>query len=173
MVKELKKIDRETSNSLLPKIYVIYFREDDPRKNTSLKMVRKGLAKLVDKRYRYSIPRKAIILNPFAKEVLTPRDRKYIIKYGIVVVDASWKKLSPRYFRSIRGLHRKLPFLIAGNPVNYGKPYMLSSIEAVTAALYITGFDEVVEKLIGLYKWMNTFITLNKELLNEYRGNRG
>ncbi len=172
MVKELKKIDREIDNSLFPRIYVIYHREDDPRKNTSLKMVRKGLAELVDKRYRYSIPRKAVILNPFAKEVLTPKDREYIIRYGIVVVDASWKKLSPRYFRGIRGLHRKLPFLVAGNPVNYGKPYMLSSIEAVTAALYITGFDEAVEKLIGLYKWMNTFITLNKELLNEYRENR-
>ena len=146
------------------KIYVVYFREDDPRKNTSLKMVRAGLARLTRR-----FPKRAIVLDPYARRFLGPWDRGYIEKYGVVVIDASWKKLSPDKLRKLYGIHRKLPLLIAGNPINYGKPWILSSIEAVTATLYITGFDEVVEKLKGLYKWMNTFILLNKELLDTYR----
>ncbi|RLG80611.1 MAG: DUF367 family protein [Thermoprotei archaeon] len=146
-----------------PRIYVVYFGEDDPRKNTALKMVRHGYAVLA-KRY----PRKAIVLNPFSEKYLGPWDRGYIEKYGIIVVDASWKKLCQKYFKPY-GQHRKLPLLIAGNPINYGKPFMLSSIEAVTAALYITGFMDAVEKLQGLFKWMKTFIELNKELLEEYK----
>ena len=45
---------------------------------------------------------------------------------------------------------------------------MLSSIEAVAATLYITGYHDLYGKLLGLYKWMNTFHALNEELLREY-----
>ncbi len=146
-----------------PRIYVIYYRMDDPRKNTSVKMVKKGLA-----RFTRRFPRKAVVLDPFAREYLGPWDRVFIEKYGVVVVDTSWKRISSRQFTRLPGIHRRLPYLIAGNPVNYGKPYMLSSIEAVAAALYITGFMEAVEKLVGLYKWMKTFIQLNHEPLEDY-----
>lgn len=145
------------------KIYVIHYGEDDPRKNTALKMVRKGLA-IITRR----IPRKAIVLDPYANDFLGPWDRIFIEKFGLVVVDASWKRLTLNHFRKIPGIHKKLPYLVAGNPVNYGKPYMLSSIEAVVAALYITGFKDYVNKLKGLYKWLNTFLILNQEPLEEY-----
>ena len=145
------------------KIYVIHYGEDDPRKNTALKMVRKGYAVITRR-----IPRKAVVLDPYAKEYLAPWDRTFISKYGLAVVDASWKKLTPSYFKRLPGLHRKLPYLVAGNPINYGKPYMLSSIEAVIAALYITGFIEEVNKLKGLFKWLNTFLTLNHDPLEDY-----
>ncbi len=145
------------------RIYVIHYGEDDPRKNTALKMVRKGYA-IITRR----IPRKAIVLDPYARDYLGPWDRISIERFGLVVVDASWKKLTPNYFKKMPGLHRKLPYLVAGNPINYGKPYMLSSIEAVIAALYITGFRDDVIQLKGLYKWLSTFLTLNQEPLEEY-----
>ncbi len=146
-----------------PRIYVVYYRMDDPRKNTAAKMVRKGLAI-----YTRHVPRRAVVLDPYAREYLGPWDRVCIERHGLVVIDVSWKKIRQQYFR-VPGIHRKLPYLIAGNPVNYGKPFILSSIEAVTAALYITGFLDTVEKLQGLYKWMNTFLQLNKEPLEDYR----
>lgn len=147
-------------------IYAFLMKEDDPEKNTAIKMVRFGVAIPVwNKREIRSRP---LVLNPYSEILLGPWLREYACSHGILVVDASWKKLTEKYFRSVRGLHTRLPPLLAGNPVNYGKPCILSSIEAVAAALSILGFTEQYNKLLGLYKWMETFHVLNKELIAAY-----
>ena len=131
-------------------------------------MVRLGYAIPVNRFNR--APRKAIVLNPYAKIVLSSQDRFLAERYGVLVVDVSWNKLvsGESVFPKIRGEHRRLPFLLAGNPVNYGKPFMLSSLEAVAAALYILGFKEYALKLLSLFKWGRTFYKLNEELLEQY-----
>ncbi len=148
-----------------PLIMVIYRGEDDPSKNTALKMIRLGLAVRIDPRRIHGSP---VILDPYAQETLGPWSRGLVTRHGLMVFDASWKKLSPARFHGIRGRHQRLPPLLAGNPVNYARPCMLSSIEAVAGALYITGFQKTYTELLGLYKWMETFHTLNKDLLEEY-----
>jgi ribosome biogenesis protein Tsr3 len=40
-----------------------------------------------------------------------------------------------------------VPFLIACNPVNYGKPWRLNCVEALAAGFYITGHDDWAELL--------------------------
>lgn len=152
-----------TSRGIGVRIYVIHFREDDPLRNTALRMVRKGLAVIIRRP-----PPNALVLNPFAQELLGPWDKAHIDMHGLVVVDASWKKISRDHFNKIRGEHRRLPYLVAANPINYGKPMILSSIEAVIAALYITGHVEIALKLAGLFKWLKTFLELNREPLEEY-----
>ncbi len=147
------------------RVYAILYYEDDPGKNTALKMIKMGIAEPINKRGVRGAP---VVLNPFSRVYLGAWLKERILKHGIVVVDASWKKLSAGRFKGIRGLHVKLPPLFPGNPVNYGKLCMLSSVEAVAAAVYLTGFLEYYEKLLGLYKWMATFHELNKELLEEY-----
>ncbi len=52
-----------------------------------------------------------------------------------------------------RFIRRRLPLLIAVNPTHYGKPYILSTIEAVAAALYIMGFRDEAMEVLRLYKW--------------------
>ncbi len=132
-------------------------------------MVRFGYATVVNRFNR--APRRVIVLNPYAKPVLSPQDKFLAKKYGVLVVDVSWNKLvsGERVFPKIRGEHRRLPYLLAGNPVNYGKPFMLSSLEAVAATLYILDFKEFALKLLSLFKWGKTFYELNKELLEQYR----
>jgi pre-rRNA-processing protein TSR3 len=61
-----------------------------------------------------------------------------------------------------------LPILVAGNPTNYAQPTKLSTAEALSAALYITGFKDESEELLSIFKWGHTFFDLNLEMLEGY-----
>jgi len=63
---------------------------------------------------------------------------------------------------------RALPFLIAANPVNYGKPFILSSAEAFAAALLILGEQEQAQSLLEKFNWGAEFLRLNEEMLLAY-----
>ncbi len=146
------------------KIFVIELYEDDPSKSTGRKMVRFKFAKYTDK------PR-GIVLNPLSKEVVSIDDISIVNKYGLTVIDSSWNKSDIEFYRKyLSKFSRRLPLLFAGNPVNYAKPYKLSSLEAVSASLYILNFVDIALKFLSLYKWGKTFYDLNKELLESYRG---
>jgi len=156
------------------KIYVLHLGKDDPRKCTALKMYRKGFVSGIFYSIRDVMVRRrrfhnVIVLNPFAKTLLTPKDRLLVERFGIMVIDTSWKDYG-NIFRELRrlGVHRRLPFLLAANPINYGKPYILSSVEAIAATLYITGFKDEAEKLLSIFSWGHTFLELNGELLEYY-----
>lgn len=66
------------------------------------------------------------------------------------------------------GGERLLPFLIAANPVNYGKPMRLTCAEALAAALLICGFAEWGREVLGKFGWGDAFFTLNHDLLELY-----
>jgi len=149
-------------------ILVLHFRQDDPRKNTALKLCRLGKAKLV-KNIR-EVPKGMLILDPFSRIILSPEDRDIILSRGLLVIDCSWKRVAEVYgkLKRLKGYRRILPFLVAANPVNYGIPTVLSSAEAIAATLYIVGFKEEAKEIMSVFKWGLEFIRLNYERLEAY-----
>ena len=67
------------------------------------------------------------------------------------------------------GIPRKLPPLLAGNPVNYSKINKLTTVEALAAAAFILGNKELCSDLLAKFNWGHTFLELNENLLNDYQ----
>lgn len=108
-------------------------------------------------------------MSPVGKKCVSREDQALVREKGLAVVDCSWKGLAEVPFAQLRcGAARLLPWLVAANPVNYGKPCKLTCVEALAAALIICGEDEVAEQILGNFKWGHSFLSLNKNLLDAY-----
>jgi pre-rRNA-processing protein TSR3 len=103
----------------------------------------------------------SVILNPFAQKTISIADKQLIARYGLIVIDCSWKKLI-KFSNMEYGNFRKLPSLIAANPVNYGKWEKLSSVEALAASLYITEFNDLADLILSKFSWGLQFKELNR-----------
>ena len=147
-------------------VYVLMLKQDDPHKCTAAKLSKFGFARVLF-RIR-QIPRESIVLNPMASRVILHDDRNRVNDYGLVAIDCSWEKAQAEFRRGFPGLQRRLPTLLAGNPTNYAKRHKLSSVEALAAGMFILGSKDTAVKLLSLFKWGNTFLTLNNELLEAY-----
>jgi pre-rRNA-processing protein TSR3 len=148
------------------KIVVYHAGQCDPKKCTALKLKRHGMVRLV-RQIRF-LPKRAVVLNPFSEIAFSPADRRRIENFGLVGLDCSWEHAEKVLLKHVKGTSRCLPFLIAGNPVNFGKPTKLSTVEALAAALHIAGFKEDASKLLSIFKWGHTFLEINMERLEGY-----
>lgn len=136
----------------------------DPKKCTAKRMLKFGLAKEV--KHLSSIPNGSIVLSPFAEKALSPDDLRYA-KHGLVVMDLTWTNIDD-FPRPKNTNDRALPYLLASNPINWGRPMELNSAEAVMASLIILGEREQANEFMGRFNWAPEFVRLNGNLLEDY-----
>lgn len=61
-----------------------------------------------------------------------------------------------------------VPYLIAANTVNYGKPWRLNCVEALAACFYICGHPEWAKEVLKNFRYGEAFLEINSELLDRY-----
>ncbi len=152
-------------------IHAIWLAQDDPRKNTAVKLSKRNQLTL-HKNFN-KLPKKGIILEPLCGKILGPEDHDIINEHNgaIVGLDCSWNQIeeSVNIVMSKTKLNgRMLPLLLAANPINWGKPSKLSTAEALAAALYLIGKKDHAKQLLAAFSWGEQFFILNKEPLEAY-----
>jgi len=141
-------------------LHVRYEGDDDPEKCTARRLAKFDLVEL--HRSSHATP-PGVVLDPFAERALSPADRGD----RLVALDCSWETAEAAAF-DLEGTHRSLPFLVAANPVNYGKPFQLTTVEALAGALVILGERDRAEAILSKVRWGETFLELNAEPLGRY-----
>ena len=159
-------VDGMTLGPSVPKLMVYEFRQDDPRKCTSARLRKFRLVQSLGSLKR--IPSSAVVLNPTSSRTLSREDRELVQREGLVALDCSWNLSEDIFDRDIPGIGRRLPILLAGNPTNYGIAGRLSTAEALAAALIVTGFKQPASAILSLFKWGETFLSLNCDPLEKY-----
>jgi len=166
---EIQKGTKQKDRSGLkktPRVLIYHTNQCDPKKCTGLKLNRLKLVGLV--RAQRRIPTGAILLNPFSPKALSQEDATHIQR-GLVALDCSWEQAKDVFEKAgKRTKGRALPLLVAANPVNYGKISKLSTVEALSASLYILGYKMEGKRILSKFKWGHSFLSLNEEILDEY-----
>lgn len=140
--------------------------DDNPKACTAMRLARAGLAVQVPT--PRSLPKRSVLLNPFASVFLSRADREHASRYGLSLIDVSWEHAGEIFRHVNHGKTRALPLLLAGNPVKQGELYWLSTGEAAAAALYILGLKQEAMDVLLQFQWGGAFLDYNVRLLEAY-----
>lgn len=142
------------------------FDQCDPKRCSGKKLERLGYIKSLQVGQKFH----GIVMSPNGKSVVCPNDRELVESVGAAVVECSWARLDEIPFHKVGGKNeRLLPYLVAANTVNYGRPSKLNCAEALAACFAIVGHVDWAEELLGNFSWGLTFLEINKELLEIYQ----
>lgn len=112
---------------------------------------------------------KLTLCRPNAKQIVSAADREVLEQYGAAVVECSWVRVKEIPWSQIGGKYeRLLPYLVAANPVNYGRPWRLNCVEALAACFYICGHEDWAEIVLQHFSYGKPFLEINARLLKRY-----
>lgn len=174
--------DEGQSKQVTTKLGMWDFGQCDPKRCSGRKLHRLHLLSLFKLNQHFS----GVVLTPTGTQVISPADFGLVADGGLAVIDCSWAALEDVPWHRLPHQHdRLLPFLVAANPVNYGRPYKLNCAEALIAGLLIAaGIDnpdnptEVTETkarlrsdaqtLVDKFSYGEEYLKLNAEYLEAY-----
>ncbi|EOO01986.1 putative duf367 domain-containing protein [Phaeoacremonium minimum UCRPA7] len=137
----------------------------DPKRCSGKKLMKLGMMRELHVGQRHN----GVIITPNGKRVLSPADRELMDQYGAAVVECSWARMKEIQWAKVGGkCERLLPYLVAANTVNYGKPWRLNCVEALAAAFYICGHPDWAEQVLAPFSYGSAFLEINSSLLKKY-----
>ncbi|KAF2122506.1 hypothetical protein BDV96DRAFT_481957 [Lophiotrema nucula] len=137
----------------------------DAKRCSGKKLIRLGLMRELHVGQKFA----GVVVSPKAKKMVSAEDREVLEQYGAAVVEASWNRIEEVPFARIGGkCERLLPYLVAANPTNYGKPWRLNCVEALAACFFICGHQDWAEDILGSFSYGEAFLEINGRLLKRY-----
>jgi len=110
-----------------------------------------------------------VIITPNGKKVVSPADKELLEQYGAAVVECSWARTQEVQWNKVGGkCERLLPYLVAANSVNYGKPWRLNCVEALAAAFAICGHSDWARAILEPFSYGEAFMEINNSLFKKY-----
>lgn len=137
----------------------------DPKRCSGKKLMRAGLMRDLHMGQRHN----GVIITPNGKHTISPADRPLMDTYGAAVVECSWARTGEIQWNKVGGkCERLLPYLVAANTVNYGKPWRLNCAEALAAAFAICRHMDWAEMVLEPFSYGKAFLKINAQLLRRY-----
>lgn len=137
----------------------------DPKRCSGKRLMRLGLMRELHVGQRHS----GVIITPNGKQTLSPADRPLLDQFGAAVVECSWARTKEVQWSKVGGkCERLLPYLVAANTVNYGKPWRLNCVEALAAAFAICGHLDWAAQVLEPFSYGPSFLEINSSLLKKY-----
>ncbi|PHH88025.1 hypothetical protein CDD83_8085 [Cordyceps sp. RAO-2017] len=137
----------------------------DPKRCSGKRLMKLGLMRELHMGQRHN----GVIITPNGKQVLSPADREAMDQFGAAVVECSWARTKEVQWNKVGGkCERLLPYLVAANTVNYGKPWRLNCVEALAAAFYICGHPDWAEQVLSPFSYGSSFLEINATVLAKY-----
>jgi pre-rRNA-processing protein TSR3 len=137
----------------------------DPKRCSGKRLMKLGLMRELHLGQRHS----GVVITPNGKQTLSPADRPLLEQYGAAVVECSWARTKEVQWGKVGGrCERLLPYLVAANTVNYGKPWRLNCAEALAAAFAICGHHDWAVQVLAPFSYGSAFLEINASLLKRY-----
>lgn len=137
----------------------------DPKRCSGKRLMKLGLMRELHLGQRHA----GVVITPNGKQTLSPADRPLLEQFGAAVVECSWARTGEVQWAKVGGrCERLLPYLVAANTVNYGRPWRLNCVEALAAAFAICGRPDWAAQVLAPFSYGPAFLDINASLLRRY-----